>query len=185
MSILAIAITTSAAATCGPHTAGAELPAFPPTRSQTSGRQVEIIDTAREAATDTGWFITRTPPADAPGRVWLGGTLLGSDPRGTDPRFDPAADRLGAAGETRRVPVRVGQTVVSLDPFVPLNGAGVRSLERARQNWLARRGYTGGVRTFVNPRTPAPANVGDHPVTVIRAPVRTKSSKRELLAANG
>ncbi|MBK7405358.1 MAG: hypothetical protein IPJ41_12175 [Phycisphaerales bacterium] len=47
--------------------------------------------------------------------------------------------------------VKVGPQVVRLSPWQQVEGEGWSNFERARSQWLAERGYTGGVRTFVNP----------------------------------
>jgi hypothetical protein len=46
---------------------------------------------------------------------------------------------------------RVGNTVVTINPWEAIPEAGYQRLERARNEWLKERGYIGGVRTFTNP----------------------------------
>ncbi|MEM1185951.1 MAG: hypothetical protein AAGI53_13240 [Planctomycetota bacterium] len=160
------------------------LPAFPPTRANTRGRQVELI---RDRVEPVDWLVTRDPPVEGSGRLWEGGAFIGGDIAASDPGRDPRQGRFGARGDDRRVPVRVGGTVLSLDPFIPLRQNGLRRLEAARREWLRARGYTGGVRTFVNPRN-AYAAEAEAPVAVFRAPANRRptpegdTSDRGLLA---
>lgn len=93
-----------------------------------------------------------TPGAsDYSGRLWFP-----SDPKDIRARrawrHNPGKPAFGAAGpERERAKVRVGHLVVSVSPWERIEEQGLENLERGRQQWLAERGYTGGVRTFVNP----------------------------------
>jgi hypothetical protein len=40
--------------------------------------------------------------------------------------------------------------MVGINPWVEMRGPGLAHLEAGRQEWLAERGYTGAVRTFMN-----------------------------------
>lgn len=67
-------------------------------------------------------------------------------------RENPGKVSYGAANAGRdHVLVKVGPQVVRISPWQHVEGEGWSNFERARNQWLAERGYTGGVRTFVNP----------------------------------
>jgi len=59
-------------------------------------------------------------------------------------------DRYGAYGEHAYVPVLSGLNRIEIDAFSPIGEAGFERFEAARNHWLRRHGYVGGVRTFTN-----------------------------------
>lgn len=63
----------------------------------------------------------------------------------------PVAYGAVAACDQERVQVRVYNQRVSVGAFQAVQGEGWSNLEAGRQQWLAERGYTGGVRTFIHP----------------------------------
>jgi hypothetical protein len=86
------------------------------------------------------------------GRLWIGRPIVGGLPE-TYPLGwgDPGPGAYGAGEyDFSSVHARVGQTIASFSPWEYVKGRGLRSLEMSRQKWLDERGYTGGVRTFVN-----------------------------------
>jgi hypothetical protein len=155
-------------AAAAPGYGASPLPPFAPIRPRDTARTVELIEPEPSPA---DWFVTREIPEAGPGRVWLGGAMVGSDPVATSPGLDPAAQRYGAAAfSDERAIVRVHTQVISLDPFVPLHQAGLGSLERARIAYLREVGYAGSVRTFVNPGTGRRSEADAVPAAVIRVP---------------
>lgn len=92
----------------------------------------------------------------ANGRVWIGRTILGGVERSTPYGWgDPGPAKYGASEHDNTVIyVRVGGHVITaVNPWERIDGTGnLMTLERGRQQWLRENGYTGGVRTFVNPR---------------------------------
>jgi hypothetical protein len=113
------------------------------------------------SAIENGALVT-PPPEDATrvytpgisensGRLWFGSDVKDLRARRAW-RHNPGKPAFGAAGpESERAKVRVGHLVVSVSPWDRIEEEGLENLERGRQQWLAERGYTGGVRTFVNP----------------------------------
>lgn len=89
--------------------------------------------------------------SDNAGRLWIGEDV--KDVRATRAwHRNPGKVAYGAAGpECERVRVRMNTLVVEISPWEQIEEEGLERLEKARQQWLAERGYTGGVRTFVNP----------------------------------
>lgn len=86
------------------------------------------------------------------GRLWEGRPVIGGMPS-VIPCDSGSPGPLAYGGGACRhelAYVRVGHLTVAIDPFERLNDEGLKRLERARQAWLRERGYTGGVRTFVN-----------------------------------
>ncbi len=156
-------------ATSAPGYGAAPLPPFAPIKPRDTGRSVELID-PRLARAD--WLVTREIPGTGPGRLWVGGAMMGSAPVATGPGIDPAAQRHGAAPfSDERAIVRVHTLLISLDPFVPLHQPGLGSLEGARIAYLREVGYAGSVRTFVNPVTGRRSPAQDAaPAEVLRAP---------------
>lgn len=64
---------------------------------------------------------------------------------------NPGADYYGAWGaEHQIVWARAGHLAVGINPWDRIPDAGLGHFERARVTWLRERGYSGGVRTFVN-----------------------------------
>lgn len=85
--------------------------------------------------------------SDCNGRVFRVRPLV---KHGPGARFtgNPGADAYGAYGEEdQQVYVKVGQTVVTINPWERITRSGAKQFERARQQWLRERGYVGGVRT--------------------------------------
>jgi hypothetical protein len=82
---------------------------------------------------------------------------------------EPGASYYGAFdNQDAMLFARVGHTTIGISPWQRLDLEGLRHIERARAFWLQERGYTGGVRTFVNDaviwkhaETPAPAPQAD------------------------
>jgi hypothetical protein len=73
-------------------------------------------------------------------------------------RQNPGRVAYGAADAGHeRVHVRVYNQKVSVSAWQKIEGEGLANFEAARQQWLAERGLTGGVRTFVHPRACAMA----------------------------
>lgn len=67
-------------------------------------------------------------------------------------RQNPGRVAYGAADAGHeRVHVRVYNQKVSVSAWQQIEGEGLANFEAARQQWLAERGLTGGVRTFVHP----------------------------------
>jgi hypothetical protein len=72
---------------------------------------------------------------------------------------NPGAEYYGAFGEEDQlVFAKVGLLTIGISPWDRVEPRGLRELENARQFWLKERGYTGGVRTFVNDAYTVPAN---------------------------
>lgn len=86
------------------------------------------------------------------GRVWISRPIIGPEPRQQPLDWsDPGPGAYGAAeSDAQTVYVRVGQVVVSISPWVAVQGTGMQHIEQARQDWLKEQGYIGGVRTFMN-----------------------------------
>jgi len=86
------------------------------------------------------------------GRLWIGRPVIG----GVDTGYPNAwADSgLGEYGADQHddatVYVRIGNTAAGISPWDAVHGHGLKALESGRQRWLEERGFTGGVRTFVN-----------------------------------
>lgn len=85
------------------------------------------------------------------GRLWVGDDVKDIRSRRAT-RENPGRLAYGAADAGHeRVKLKVGFVVVSVSPWQKVEGEGWANFERGRQQWLAERGYTGGVRTFVHP----------------------------------
>lgn len=133
----------------------------------------------------TPWLVTRTPPAVGSGRVWAGPAVLGGLPPQPDIRWPDLGPQAFGREATAAdlVFARVDTTVVAFSPWVRFLDDGNERLELARQQWLREQGYTGGVRTFVNPRTlaqPAPAAAAramPEPSAVIRRPIDVPATR--------
>lgn len=93
-----------------------------------------------------------TPGAsDYSGRLWVGDDVRDIQSRRTT-RENPGRVVYGAANTGHeQVQLKVGSLVVTISPWQVIEGEGWANFERGRQQWLAERGYTGGVRTFVHP----------------------------------
>lgn len=86
------------------------------------------------------------------GRLWVGDDVTDVESRRIW-RQNPGRVSYGAADiECERVHLRVNNQYVSISPWDRWEREGFENFERARQQWLQERGYTGGVRTFVNPK---------------------------------
>lgn len=98
------------------------------------------------------------------GRLWIGRPVIGGVDTGYPYGWaDPGPEAYGAAeDDASQAFVRIGSTAVALSPWEAVRGTGLKNLESGRQAWLAERGYTGGVRTFVNDLyLYAPAGTGE------------------------
>lgn len=86
------------------------------------------------------------------GRLWLGETFIGGV-QGPYPLAwgSPGPTAYGASDrDFSEVHARVGHQVVTISPWISISTEGLKNLEAARNEWLKREGYVGGVRTFVN-----------------------------------
>jgi hypothetical protein len=88
------------------------------------------------------------------GRMWVTRPIIGGmDAVGgwAVSEGDPGASAYGAFDrQDATVYVRVVHTVIGVNAWEQIDKPGLAHLEHARQFWLRERGYTGGVRTFVN-----------------------------------
>jgi len=87
------------------------------------------------------------------GRLWIGETF-DNGYRETRAWGSPGPTYFGASD--RHAPlafVRIGTQVIAVSPWVSLDAQSFPAHERGRNAWLRERGYTGGVRTHVNPAT--------------------------------
>jgi|GEM_PF-851114 len=86
------------------------------------------------------------------GRLWISRPIIG----GINEQYplgwgDPGPAAYGADEySSATVHARIGQVDVTLSPWENVQGQGNASLAMSRNRWLSERGYTGGVRTFVN-----------------------------------
>ncbi len=100
----------------------------------------------------TPWYHTRSAPLQGNGRIWRQRAVTRIPSQ--QPRF--SADdqaRYGAEiGDRSLVFAWVGTEVVAFSPWQRFADQGYSRLNEARGVWLAERGYTGGVRTFMSPR---------------------------------
>jgi len=89
------------------------------------------------------------------GRLWYGRDFIGGERPRALPRVtrEPGPHAYGAHAHAERlILVRVGHSIVGIHPFARIDGTGsLQTLEGARAQWLQENGYSGGVRTFVNP----------------------------------
>lgn len=99
-------------------------------------------------------IVTRMPVNGASieqlGRPWEGRTIVGTTPRYPYPWGNPGPAAYGAHElDGSVVYARVGNVVVSVSPWVRIEGEGsLARMERARGDWLMEQGFTGGVRHF-------------------------------------
>ncbi len=87
------------------------------------------------------------------GRVWVSRPIIGSMQQGPYPAGgdSPGPEAYGAYdNQDAEVWAQVGLQTVGLNPWESIDAEGLKRLEHARNFWLQERGYTGGVRTFVN-----------------------------------
>lgn len=91
---------------------------------------------------------TRAPERPVTGMLWAGRLVMG----GVDlPEASAIEVAHGAHNASNAIAyVRVGQLMVGINPWVEMRAPGLAHLEAGRQEWLAERGYTGAVRTFMN-----------------------------------
>lgn len=91
---------------------------------------------------------TRAPERPVTGMLWAGRLVMG----GVDlPEASTTEVAHGAHNASTAIAyVRAGQLMVGINPWVELRARGLAHLEAGRQEWLAERGYTGAVRTFMN-----------------------------------
>jgi hypothetical protein len=83
------------------------------------------------------------------GRLYI--TLSTPGPVTTHYATDSLAESYGAAGfEDAAVHAVIGQNIVTMSPWVTVDGDGRKNFETARQQWLKEHNFVGGVRTFVN-----------------------------------
>lgn len=83
------------------------------------------------------------------GRLYV--TLSTPGPVTTHYATDSLAESYGAAGhEDAAVHAVIGQNIVTMSPWVTIDGDGRKNFEKARQQWLKEHNFVGGVRTFVN-----------------------------------
>ncbi len=110
--------------------------------------------TARVLATAPLYPANRADDSRRPGfngRLWIGETF---DNGYREPLAwgGPGPTHYGASD--RHAPlafVRIGTQVIAVSPWVSLDEESFPAHERGRHAWLRERGYTGGVRTHVNP----------------------------------
>lgn len=122
----------------------------------------------------------------ANGRMWIGRGFIGGER--TYRPIDwagPGPDRYGAAeNDGSIVYTRRGFTTVAFTPWVQITGAdrgpsvGLEDFERARAQWLRENGYTGGVRTIVNPAASAGSSVASRGDIKPRGTIRMKQQRR-------
>ncbi|TVQ62707.1 MAG: hypothetical protein EA378_05100 [Phycisphaerales bacterium] len=89
------------------------------------------------------------------GRLWVGRDFIGGAERPLPLlRREPGPTAYGApSADLRLIRARINNSVVGINPWARIHGIGsLETLESARNQWLKENGYTGGVRTFVNPR---------------------------------
>lgn len=85
-------------------------------------------------------------------RLWVGDDVKDIASRRAW-RENPGRVAYGAVehNDAGRVHIRANDLVVTISPWQQVEGETYQNREAARQQWLKERGYTGGVRTFVNP----------------------------------
>lgn len=85
------------------------------------------------------------------GREWVSRPSGNSEGHSTRDWRTPGPAAYGASENSQAVVyVRVGQVIVTINPWERQEGFERRHLEQARQEWLKEHGYVGGVRTFTN-----------------------------------
>jgi hypothetical protein len=99
-------------------------------------------------------YITNDPTGHAPqnGRLWISRPMIGPDPSARRINCEnpgPLAYGVSESDHTT-ILVQLGTIKVGISPWQRLEGRANRRLEDARIKWLNDRGYTSGVRTFVN-----------------------------------
>ncbi|MEM1329707.1 MAG: hypothetical protein AAGG07_04020 [Planctomycetota bacterium] len=93
------------------------------------------------------------------GRIWVGRGFIGGERTYNPlPWGGPGPEKYGAPeNDVSIVYTRDGLTQVAFTPWVRIGSedrgpsVGLEDFERARSLWLREQGYTGGVRTVVNP----------------------------------
>ena len=86
------------------------------------------------------------------GRLWIGESIIGGRAAqyplawgSPGPTAYGASDRDFSAAWAR-----IGTQAIPVSPWISIPREGLYRLEAARNEWLKREGYVGGVRTFVN-----------------------------------
>lgn len=115
------------------------------------------------------------------GRVWVSRAFTNTPDRTWDvDAREPGTAYYGAVpGESSRVYARVDQLVVSYSPWQRLGREGQARLEQARNDWLQERGYTGGVRTFINDHALRRA-MAEHARASAATPAAQVEERREI-----
>ncbi|MEM9065041.1 MAG: hypothetical protein AAGB51_06075 [Planctomycetota bacterium] len=163
------------------------------------------IATVPQYRTDTVQTVTRYGSSLGRARLWeQRGYVSGINLRPLREWPGPGPARYGASEEDlySMVYARVGGVLVEFSPWVRqsrMNSAGVQDrLEQVRIQWLRRNGFTGGVRTVVNPLAVLAGDAGTHmgteyqgvndapkPRATIKVPAeRTKIRRKMLVDAN-
>jgi hypothetical protein len=121
------------------------------------GRRIWRADTdpSRLLATPppeaTPWHHTRIAPEVGNGRLWST-RVFTREPRAIAPRRGRGPGAFGApAGAPGLVFAKIGTEVLAFEAWEMFGTEGFGTLDAARAAWLEEQGYTGGVRTFVNP----------------------------------
>ncbi|MEM7754475.1 MAG: hypothetical protein AAF297_02450 [Planctomycetota bacterium] len=119
------------------------------------------------------------------GRLWVDRTIVGGAPRewpldlgGPGPAFYGAPDSQRAD-----VFVRRDAQVIAINGWNSIEPETLYPLENARQFWLKEQGYTGGVRTFINPavlRGVTPREVVIEPRAKFRTPADAPRIQRRM-----
>ena len=113
------------------------------------------IDSARPPAT-TSWHHTRRAPETGNGRLWISAPF-NREPTPIVEHAGPGPERYGAEASSQPlILTRVGTELLLISPWEKSGQTGLRHFDRARAEWLRQQGYTGGVRTFRNPRAARP-----------------------------
>jgi len=86
------------------------------------------------------------------GKLWVSRPMIGGTADNALLGWpDPGPAAYGASEfDGSVVYARLDQLVVGFSPWIKQCGRGLMKQEHSRNVWLAERGYTGGVRTFVN-----------------------------------
>lgn len=118
------------------------------------GPVVHDRDADRVLATRSPHYYNRTDDTRRPGfngRLWISENFDRNVRNPVDwgapgPTYFCASDKQAPLAF-----VKVGTQVIAVSPWVGLDEESFPTHERGRQQWLRERGYTGGVRTHVNP----------------------------------
>lgn len=97
------------------------------------------------------------------GREWVSRSSANVEAHYARDWAAPGPAAYGASEENGQlVYVRVGEVVLSINPWERQEGFERRHLEQARQDWLKEHGYIGGVRTFTNDAKPVQMTDASH-----------------------